>query len=238
MGEIGDSYLFRSPSWQSNRGIKMCARTTLATSTMGCSWGSRARWRRPSCLRGRLQGGKLNKARKGELRFPLPVGFCYDDQGRIVPDADDEVRGAVQLVFTLFRETGSAYAVVRRFAQSGLRFPRRACSGAWAGKLIWHRLTHSRVLGLLKNPSYAGTYVVGRCQYTKSITADGEVRKNMRAMPTPDWRVHLPDHHECYITVEEFEENLQRLARNRTNGEGTVLSGAAREGLAPCCRGC
>jgi len=56
-------------------------------------------------LRGRLQGGKLNKARKGELRFPLPVGFCYDDQGRIVADADDEVRGAVQLVFTLFRET-------------------------------------------------------------------------------------------------------------------------------------
>lgn len=183
-------------------------------------------------LRGRLQGGKLNKARKGELRFPLPVGFCYDDQDRIVPDADDEVRGAVQLVFTLFRETGSAYAVVRRFAQSGLRFPRRAYGGAWAGKLIWGRLTHSRVLGLLKNPSYAGTYVFGRYQYTRSITADGEVRKNMRAMPTPDWRVHLPDHHEGYITVEEFEQNQQRLARNRTNGEGTVLSGAAREGLA------
>ena len=35
-------------------------------------------------LRGRLQGGKLNKAKKGELRFPLPVGLCYDDDGRIV----------------------------------------------------------------------------------------------------------------------------------------------------------
>ena len=69
-------------------------------------------------------------------------------------------------------------------------------------------------------------------QYVKSVTVDGEVRKNMRAMPTPDWRVHLPDHHEGYITVEEFEQNRQRLARNRTNGEGTVLSGAAREGLA------
>ncbi|MEM5332154.1 recombinase family protein [Paraburkholderia sp. JHI2823] len=133
----------------------------------------------------------------------------------IVPDADDEVRGAVQLVFTLFRETGSAYAVVRRFAHSGLRFPRRAYGGAWAGKLIWGRLTHSRVLGLLKNPSYAGTYVFGRYQYIKSITADGEVRKNTRAVPTPDWRVHLPDHHEGYITVEEFEQNQQRLARNR-----------------------
>ena len=99
-------------------------------------------------------------------------------------------------------------------------------------KLIWGRLTHSRVLGLLKNPSYAGTYVFGRYQYVKSVTANGEVRKNMRAMPTSDWRVHLPDHHEGYITVEEFQQNQQRLARNRTNGEGTVLSGAAREGLA------
>src|SRR5207247_7916709 len=38
-------------------------------------------------LHARLQGGKLNKAKKGELRFPLPVGYCYDEQGRIVPDA-------------------------------------------------------------------------------------------------------------------------------------------------------
>src|SRR6266849_3998697 len=34
-------------------------------------------------LHARLQGGKLNKAKKGELRFPLPVGFRYDEQGRI-----------------------------------------------------------------------------------------------------------------------------------------------------------
>jgi DNA invertase Pin-like site-specific DNA recombinase len=183
-------------------------------------------------LRGRLLGGKLNKAQKGELRFPLPVGFCYDDQGRTVLDPDDEVRGAVQLVFRLFQETGSAYAVVQRFAQDGLRFPKRAYGGAWAGKLIWGRLSHGRVLTLIRNPSYAGTYVFGRYQYAKSITPEGEVRKNMRAVPMPDWRVHLPEHHEGYITVEAFDQNRQRLAHNRTNGEGTVLSGPAREGLA------
>src|SRR3989449_11010045 len=55
-------------------------------------------------LRGRLLGGKLNKAQKGELRFPLPVGFCYDEQGRtVMEDPDDEVRGAVQLAFRLFQ---------------------------------------------------------------------------------------------------------------------------------------
>src|SRR5260370_27014750 len=102
-------------------------------------------------LRGRLQGGKLNKAQKGELRFPLPVGLCYDGEDRIVPDPDDEVRGAVQLVFRLFRETGSAYAVVKRFAEDGLRFPKRAYGGALAGKPIWGRLCPRPGLGLLRN---------------------------------------------------------------------------------------
>jgi DNA invertase Pin-like site-specific DNA recombinase len=183
-------------------------------------------------LRGRLQGGKLNKAQKGELRFPLPVGLCYDDQGRIVLDPDDEVRGAVQLAFRLFRETGSAYAVVKRFAEGGLRFPKRAYGGAWAGQLIWGRLSHGRVIGLVKNPSYAGIYVFGRYQYRKQITPQGEVHKRIQPVPKADWRVHLPEHHEGYITPDEFEQNQARLARNRTNGEGTVLSGPAREGLA------
>ena len=183
-------------------------------------------------LRGRLQGGKLNKAQKGELRFPLPVGLCYDDDGRIILDPDDEVRGAVQLVFRLFQETGSAYAVVKRFAEGGLRFPKRAYGGAWAGRLIWGRLSHGRVIGLIKNPSYSGVYVFGRYQYRKTITPAGEVRKRVQPVPKADWRVHLPEHHEGYITPEEFERNQARLARNRTNGEGTVLSGPAREGLA------
>jgi DNA invertase Pin-like site-specific DNA recombinase len=183
-------------------------------------------------LHARLQGGKLNKAKKGELRFPLPVGYGYDELGRIVPDADAEVRGAVEMVFRLFRETGSAYAVVHRFTEKGLRFPKRAYGGAWDGKIIWGRLSHSRVLGVLKNPSYAGIYVFGRYQYRREITLDGEVRKRMKAVAMPDWRVSLQQHHEGYITLEEFVKNRERLAKNRTNGEETLLSGPAREGLA------
>src|SRR5258707_13029433 len=140
-------------------------------------------------LRTRLQGGKLNKAKKGELRFPLPVGFRYDEQSRVILDPDEEVRGAVAFVFRLFRETGSAFAVVQRFAERGLRFPKRAYGGAWAGQLIWGRLTHGRVLGILKNPSYAGMYVFGRYQYRVQISAQGEVRKRMQAVAMPDWRV-------------------------------------------------
>jgi DNA invertase Pin-like site-specific DNA recombinase len=182
-------------------------------------------------LRGRLLGGKLNKAKKGELRFPLPVGLCYDEEGRIVLDPDGEVQGAVALVFRLFRETGSAFAVMQRFAESSLRFPKRSYGGAWNGKLIWGHLTHSRVLGLLKNPSYAGMYVFGRYRYCRQINPAGEVRARMRRMPMADWRVRLEKHHEGYISWDEYLENQKRLENNRTNGGDMILSGPAREGL-------
>lgn len=183
-------------------------------------------------LHARLQGGKLNKAKKGELRFPVPVGFCYDEQGRIILDPDQEVQGAVSLVFRLFRETGSAFGVMQRFGKSALRFPKRSYGGAWDGRIIWGRLTHSRVLGMLKNPSYAGMYVFGRYQYRRQISPDGGVHKRIHAVAMSDWRVSLKEHHEGYITLEEFFKNQERLEKNRTNGEETLLAGPAREGLA------
>jgi DNA invertase Pin-like site-specific DNA recombinase len=183
-------------------------------------------------LHARLQGGKLNKAKKGELRFPVPVGLGYDEQGRIILDPDVEVQGVVSLVFRLFRETGSAFGVMQRFAEKALRFPKRSYGGAWDGKIIWGQLTHSRVLSMLKNPSYAGMYVFGRFQYRRHISPEGGVQKRIQAVAMSDWRVSLKDHHEGYITLEEFFKNQERLEKNRTNGEETLLAGPAREGLA------
>jgi len=183
-------------------------------------------------LRGRLLGGKLNKARKGELCFPLPVGFSYDDERQIVLDPDEEVQGAVSLVLRLFRETGSAYAVVQQYAKSGLRFPKRSYGGAWNGKLIWGCLTHGRVLNLLKNPSYAGMYVFGRYQYRRQISPSGEVHKQTHRVPMADWHVSLQEHHDGYIGWDEYMKNQERLEKNRTNGGEMILSGPAREGLA------
>jgi len=179
-------------------------------------------------IRARLHGGKLNKALKGELKFPLPVGYVYEGD-EIALDPDQEVLGAVRAVFELFEREGTAYTVVERFNELGLRFPRRAFGGAWDGKLIWGRLTHSRVLGILANPTYAGTYVFGRFQSFKQISPNGEICTQVRRMPQDEWRVNIPDHHPGYISWEQFIANRQRLQANRTNAE--VLAGPAREGL-------
>jgi len=183
-------------------------------------------------IRARLLGGKLNKAKKGLLRFPLPVGLCHDDEGNIVIDPDEEVRRIVKLIFSLFRETGSAYKVVHKFNSLNLKFPKRAYGGVWAGKLIWGYLTHERVLNILKNPSYAGTYVYGRYRYRKNISPNGQIQTKMVKMPMPDWTVKIINHHEGYISWEEFLKNKVLIRKNQTNGEDTLLSQAAREGKA------
>ena len=183
-------------------------------------------------IRARLQGGKLHKAQKGELRFPLPVGLCYADEGRIVLDPDQEVQGAVRLVFDVFRQTGSAYAVVHYFGRQQLRFPKRAYGGAWDGRLIWGRLNHGRVLDILKNPSYAGAYVFGRHQSTKAVSSAGDVRTRTRRVPLDGWLVRIQNHHAGYMSWPEYERNQQLLENNRTNAEHMLLSGGAREGLA------
>ena len=179
-------------------------------------------------IRARLHGGKLNKAQKGELRFPLPVGLVFDGD-KIVLDPDQEVQGAVRAVFDLFEQESTAYGVVQRFHQRGLLFPRRSYGGVWNGKLIWGRLTHSRLLGVLANPSYAGAYVFGRYQSCKQIGSAGEIYTRSRPMPEEQWRVVIADHHPGYITWEQFLTNRRRLAANRTNNE--VFAGPAREGL-------
>jgi len=179
-------------------------------------------------IRGRLHGGKLNKANKGELRFPLPVGFVFEAD-KIVLDPDQEVQGAVRMIFALFQETGSAFGVTGRFNELGLRFPRRSYGGAWDGKLVWGPLVHSRVTSILLNPSYAGVYVFGRYQSSKEVGPAGEIRVKSRRTPQDAWRVMIPDHHEGYIDWDQYLANGARLNANRTNLD--VLPGPAREGL-------
>jgi DNA invertase Pin-like site-specific DNA recombinase len=184
-------------------------------------------------LRGRLQGGKRNKAQRGELRFPLPVGFVYgEDPGGVLLDPDAEVQNAVRLVFSVFRQTGSAYGVVRHFLQHQLSFPRRAYGGVWNGKIFWGPLQHGRVLGLLSNPSYAGAYAFGRYRGVKSVSTDGQIQSKVQRQPIQSWLVLIQEHHPGYISWDDYLEHQQMLEQNQTNQPELCSTGAAREGRA------
>ena len=165
-------------------------------------------------LRARLLGGLLNKARRGELKLPLPVGLAYDPLDRAVLDPDAQVQQSLRLLFDTFERAGAATATVRYFADNGLEFPSRVRSGVHKGELHWQPLTHWRTLQVLHNPRYAGAFAFGRSRQQRR--ADGSVRRV--SVPQEDWIVLLPGHHPGYISWERYEANrkqLQEMARAR-----------------------
>lgn len=167
-------------------------------------------------LRARLLGGQLNKARRGDLWMKPPLGFTYGDSGRMIFDPDQQVQRAVRLLFETFRRTGSAMRVVHHFKTEGVLWPRRINKGPRAGELVFGSLPHSRVLGILHNPRYAGAFVFGQTRQRK-VRIGGQLR--YRRLKREEWSVFLPNMHPGYISWEEFEANQAKLLDN-ANGYG------------------
>ena len=63
------------------------------------------------------------RAKRGELRFALPPGFCWDGLGRIEIDPDERVSDAVRLIFRKFQELGSARQVFLWAVQASVMLP-------------------------------------------------------------------------------------------------------------------
>jgi DNA invertase Pin-like site-specific DNA recombinase len=161
-------------------------------------------------LRARLQGGILNKARRGALKLALPIGLCYTESDTIVLDPNVQVQATIREVIRLFQHTGSAFATVRHFRQEHLLFPRRVRCGPHQGELVWGEIEHHDVLRVLHHPAYAGAYVFGRTRSTK--TADGKV--HIQDVPRSEWIALVLDAHVGYITWEDYERNEAQLALN------------------------
>jgi DNA invertase Pin-like site-specific DNA recombinase len=63
-------------------------------------------------LRARMLGGLRSKAARGELRVALPIGLVWGPQeGQILLDSDEAVRGAITAVFEQFAVGGSVRGV-------------------------------------------------------------------------------------------------------------------------------
>jgi DNA invertase Pin-like site-specific DNA recombinase len=179
-------------------------------------------------LRARLQGGILNKARRGELEMRPPVGLVYNSDGALVLDPDRQVQQSLRWVFATFARTGSACATVKAARQEHLAFPRRCAKGVHKGELLWGELGHSQVLSVLHNPRYAGAFVYGRHQSRRSVAGATRVRR----MPREEWVTLIPDSHQGYIGWDEFERNEQRLHDSAQAIGADRRRGPPREGPA------
>ena len=178
-------------------------------------------------LQERMRGGLMNKAKRGELKRPIPIGYMYDDD-RVTKDPDIEIQNAVGMLFDAFRRMGSAHGVVEYFKFRGYKFPYKVGKGFCRGEEVeWVNLELGHVLNVLHNPWYAGVYSYGKTQTV--WTPEG---KKAKAMPREDWHVFIRDHHASYILFEEFEANERTLKENATFRKGDDENTPPREGPA------
>ena len=158
-------------------------------------------------LSARLRGGLINKARRGDLRCRLPIGFVYDPQGRVVLDPDTQVQESVRLAFQTFGRTGAAHATIKYFRAQRLLFPTRVNGGPRKGELAWGPLSVGRVASMLHNPWYAGAYAFGRSRWRRH--PDGKTRYERK--PPNEWAALIREAHPGYISWDQYERNQQRL---------------------------
>ena len=179
-------------------------------------------------LRSRLRGGILNKVRRGEFAIPLPAGFLYDANQRVILDPDQQVQQSIRQVFAAFRRTGSVLGVVHEFRTKQWKFPVRTRKGPRPGDLQWGELTRNRVHAVLRNPRYAGAYAYGQNRDRRK--PDGSGRYTQR-LPREQWYQLQCHAHAGYLSWDEYEENVKHLRENAPAAQPQGR-GAAREGPA------
>jgi DNA invertase Pin-like site-specific DNA recombinase len=190
-----------------------------------------------SILRQRQLAARDSKAKRGELRFGLPAGFCWNELGQIEMDPDERVVEVVHTVFRKFRELGSVRQVQMWAISNEIKLPvvQQRLRG-WP--IEWRTPAYHNVLQFLQHPVYSGAYVFGR-RSTITRMVDGRGRKIVgRKKPLEEWSVLIRDHHRGYISWEEFLKNRTMLAENahmkkradRKSGRGgrALLTGLVR----------
>jgi DNA invertase Pin-like site-specific DNA recombinase len=180
-------------------------------------------------LRTRLYEGRWNKARKGLLHFPLPVGYVRTEEGDWILDPDTQVRERLDYIFDSFRRHGVVRAVVRDLKEQGLELPTRLTAKEGYGSLVWKAATLSTVIRILHNPAYAGAYVYGRWEYLSERRSPKTGKASAHARAMAQWPVKIPEHHPAYVRWEEFVKNQEKLRENWSR-EGS--RGVPREGRA------
>ncbi|HEY1418284.1 MAG TPA: recombinase family protein [Myxococcaceae bacterium] len=181
-------------------------------------------------LKQRMDQGKLNKARRGELVVRVPAGYVQSPTGEVTLDPDEQAQGIIRLIFDEFDRRGTVHGVLRSLIVHGIRLPVRSQFRSNRGQLDWRAPCRETVRYILRHPMYAGAYRYGFRPTESRRQRPGRPRSGRGGgLAAEECLVLLKDRFPAYITWERFEANQARLAANRARAES---AGAVRNGSA------
>lgn len=170
-------------------------------------------------LRQRSLEAARQKARRGELQFCLPVGYCWTHHGKIEMEPDLRIREAIFSVFDKFRELRSMRQVLLWFRSEQISLP--AISYNEFGRTtLWRLPIYKTIRYMLINPTYAGAYAFGKTSVRTQVVNGRANRTQGHAKPRDEWMVLIRDHHPGYISWEEYDRNQMVIAENAHSKSG------------------
>lgn len=178
-------------------------------------------------LKQRMNQGRLNKARRGELEFFLPMGYLRRPSGEVTLDPDEQVQTVVRLIFRKFEELGTMNAVLQYLVKNNVQLGIRVRDGHAKGELEWRRPNRMTLQNLLHNPTYAGAYAYGRRRLDPRRKKPGQAHSGRGALDLDGCYTLLKDRFPAYISWEQYERNVARL---RANQARATEVGASRRG--------
>ncbi|MBZ4336728.1 recombinase family protein [Corallococcus sp. AS-1-12] len=165
-------------------------------------------------MRRRLVEGAQAKARRGEYRLGVPVGYRWEHKTVPEMEPDRRVQEAIRTVFRLFERFESARQVHQHMCREGVLFPRPGDGKRAGAPYRWETPAYRNIISVLQNPFYAGAYAYGKST-ARTTLVEGRLTKSYgHALPMERWAVLLREHHAGYIRWVDFERNQERLRRN------------------------
>ena len=181
-----------------------------------------------SILRQRSQEALRLKAARGDLHTTVAIGYRRGADDRLEQDPDRRIREALTLVFRKFGEIGSVRQLALWLRQERIDLP--IVAYGLQGRIVqWCPPRYNTVHRLLTNPVYGGAYVFGRTGSRVRFEGGRKVITRGVARRRDEWEVLLVDHHDGYISWEEYERNQSTIAAN-ANMKGAMVPGSVRNG--------
>jgi DNA invertase Pin-like site-specific DNA recombinase len=190
-------------------------------------------------LRGRMNEGRLNKARRGALFNHACIGSVRVPDG-LALDPGEQAQRVVRLVFDQFDRQGSLHGLLRYLVHHGVRLPVRPHFGPNRGQLEWRRPNRETLQNLLHPPVYAGYYRHGHRALDPRRQVPGRPGTGRTNNKPEDCSVLLEGRCPAYVTPERFWANQARRAANRARAEeaGVVRHGPSLLGGLLVCGRC
>jgi excisionase family DNA binding protein len=181
-----------------------------------------------SILRQRSHEALRLKAARGDLHTMVAIGYVRSPDDRLELDPDKRIRESVHLAFSKFADFGSVRQVALWLTDEGIKMP--VIVHGPQGRIVeWRLPRYNTIHRLLTNPVYAGAYVFGRTGSQVRVEAGRKAIKRGMRREQDAWEVLIRDHHEGYITWEEYERN-QRTINGNANMKGEMVKGSVRNG--------